>query len=283
MSGVKIKFSFIIIIFITAVFGFFERFMIIFLFVSLHEAGHIIVGNIFNVKTKKVIITPVGEIAIMKNTDNLSFIKKLIILISGPCVNIFFYIVFEMSNKIYSNNFFIFMANTNLLLAIFNLMPVYPLDGGRILSLILNKIFPIMGTNKIVIKISGTMSVLFMILGIIQLILFPYNISLLCIGLYLYKTRSKIYFGMTFDFYKRLMNKKNPSNELIPLKNFYIDKNLEIKKIIKKLYFDFYSVFYIYEDKVFKDKVFEWEIIEYIQKKGICGTISDIIEENIKS
>ena len=56
---------------------------------------------------------------------------------------------------------------------------------------------------------------------------------------------------MTFDFYKRLMNKKNPSNELIPLKNFYIDKNLEIKKIIKKLYFDFYSVFYIYEDKVF--------------------------------
>ena len=90
MSGVKIKFSFIIIIFIMAVFGFFERFMIIFLFVSLHEAGHIIVGNIFNVKTKKVIITPVGEIAIMKNTDNLSFIKKLIILISGPCVNIFF-------------------------------------------------------------------------------------------------------------------------------------------------------------------------------------------------
>lgn len=282
MSRVKIKYSFIVFVFITAVLGFFEQFMIIFLFVSLHEAGHIIMGSIFRVKTKKIIITPVGEIAVMKNTDNLSFIKKLIILMAGPCVNIFFFIIFETANEGYSDNFFAFAAGTNFLLALFNLMPVYPLDGGRILALLLNKIFPIMRTNKIIIKISGTMSVLFIIFGIIQLILFPYNISLLCIGLYLYKMRNKTYFGMTFDFYKRIMNKKNISNELIPLKNFYIDKNLEIKKIVKKLYFDFYSVFYIYENKVFKYKVFEWEIIEYIQKNGICGTISDIAEQNTK-
>jgi len=269
-------------VFIMTVLGYLEQFIIIFLFVSLHEAGHIIIGNIFHIKTEKVIITPVGETAVMKNIDNIPFTKKLTIFIAGPCVNILFYIIFKTANTIYSDDFFIFAANTNYLLALFNLTPLYPLDGGRILMLIINKIFPIMQSNKIIIKVSGIISVLFIVLGIIQIILFPYNISLLCIGMYLYKTRNKTYFGMTFNFYKHLMNKKNVSTGIIPLKSFYVDNNLEIKKIIKKLYYDFYCVFYVYEDRMFKSKVFEWEVIEYIQKKGIGGKISDIVKKNTK-
>ena len=269
LSKIKIKYSFCFFVFFIVILGFYKQFLIIFIFVSLHEAGHIISSKIFSLKTDRIIITPIGEIAVIKNIDSVSFLKKFIIFISGPFVNIFFGIIFFYLSKISSDYYFIFFEKVNFLLAFFNLFPVYPLDGGRILTLILNRFLPIMTSNRIIIKISTSISIIFIFLGIVQLILFPYNISLLCIGLYLFRTRSKTFFGMTFNFYKHIINKKMIYKEITPVKNFYIEKNFEIKKIMKSLYYD-----------NSEEIIFEREIVEYIQKKGIGGKISDILMEN---
>jgi len=273
LGRIKIKPSFWFLAFSMFVLGLYEQFFIIFMFVSLHEIGHIFFGKIFSVETEMVIITPIGESAVMKNVGNVSFWKRFIIFISGPAVNIFFVIFFNFFN----DEFLLFVRNVNFLLAFFNLLPIYPFDGGRIVMLFLNKVFPIITANKIVIKISSVVSCVLMVMGIIQIVLFPYNISLFCIGLYLFKTRRKTYFGMTFDFYKRILRNKVVLNDMVPLRYFCLDRNLEIKKILKRLYFDCYCVFYIRsEDGKGERKIFEWEIVEYIQKNGIGGKISDI-------
>ncbi len=275
LRKLKIKYSFFFLAFFMIIFGFFLQFIIIFLFVSLHEAGHIIFAKFFSVETKKVIITPVGETAVMKNIDSVSFWKKFIIFVSGPLVNIFFGTVFLF----FDNNIFEFVENINFTLAFFNLLPIYPLDGGRIFMLFLNKFFPIILSNKIIIRVSVAFSVLFIIIGIIQLVLFPYNISFLCIGLYLFKERNKTYFSMTFDFYKHIIKKKNVLGNMTLLKSFYINENFEIKKVLKNFYFDCYCVFYVYVNGKFQRKIFEWEIIDYIQRKGVYGNILDIFRE----
>ncbi len=257
------------------VLGFFQQFLIIFIFVSLHEAGHILAGRFFSIEIKKVIITPIGETAIMKNIDSVSFWKRLIVFFAGPLINIIFGVVFFLLDS----DMFVFAKNVNFMIAFFNLLPIYPLDGGRILLLLLNKFFPIIVSNKIVIRISYAFSILFILFGIVQLVLFPYNLSLLCIGVYLFKERNKTYFGMTFNFYKHIIKKKNILKNMIVLKSFCVNENFEIKKILKKIYFEYYCVFYVYIDGKFKRKIFEWEIIEYIQKKGIGGNILDIVKE----
>ena len=277
MSKIKIKFSFLFLLLIMFFLNCFEKFILIFIFVSLHEFGHIIVGRIFSVKTEKVIITPVGETAIMKDIDNITNIKKFIIYMAGPLVNIIFGLIFfSLKND--------FLANINFLIAGFNLLPIYPLDGGRVLILILNKFFPVMITNKIIFRLGIFFSLVFIFLGIIQINLFPYNMTLLCIGIYLFKIKYKMYFNMTFDFYKHIMKNKKNSEPIAPLKVFYLDEKFEIKKLLKNFYFETYSMFYVLVNNKFEKKLFEWDIINYIQNKGVFGNVLDVIKykENYK-
>ncbi len=275
MNRIKIKPSFLILTFFIIALGFGEQFFITFVFISIHELSHILSAKFFKIKTEKIVITPLGELAVMKNIDTLSFAKKFIIFISGPLANILFGIVF----LIYTNGILNFAIKINFFLAFFNLLPIYPLDGGRILLLLLNKFFPIILSNKITLKITSALSLLFILLGIIQLVLYPYNLTLFCIGVYLFKIRNKTCFGMTFDFYKYVMKKNEILKDTVPLKNFYLNKNFKLKNIIKKFYFNYYCVFYIYEKGNIQKRISEQEIIEYIQRKGISGNISDIIKE----
>lgn len=254
--------------------GLFKEFFAFFVFVSFHELGHIFVARIFNAKTERIVINFIGEMVVIKDIEFLPFFKKFSVFIAGPLVNILFGILFLLFEK---TETFLFLSKINFLLAFFNLLPVYPLDGGRILNLILNQFFPIIISNKIVIKISFLFSLLFMFFGFLQVMLFPYNLSLFCIGLYLFKTKYSTYFNMTFNFYKYILKKKGLFKDILPVKVFYVDGNFEIKKIMKMIYINRYCVFFINSDKNKNLIISEWDVIEYIQKKGSLGRLIDIV------
>ena len=102
----------------------------------LHELGHLIMGIILGMKPEKLEIIPIGiRITFKLNIKDINKkvkkankleIKKILIAIAGPAINILL-IIISATTKI---NF----IYANLLLAIINLVPIYPLDGGRILK-----------------------------------------------------------------------------------------------------------------------------------------------------
>lgn len=108
----------------------------------IHELGHLLVGILLGMKPEKLEIIPVGirvtfKINIkdinskIKQTNKLE-IKKIFVAIAGPVVNlILIYIAAISKTNIISKINFIY---ANLLLVIINLIPIYPLDGGRILK-----------------------------------------------------------------------------------------------------------------------------------------------------
>lgn len=112
----------------------------------IHELGHLLVGILLGMKPEKLEIIPVGirvtfKINIkdinskIKQTNKLE-IKKIFVAIAGPVVNlILIYIAAISKTNIISKINFIY---ANLLLVIINLVPIYPLDGGRILKGILH-------------------------------------------------------------------------------------------------------------------------------------------------
>lgn len=122
--SLKIHITLILILIYNYFFSDIKLFIMFYMFIVMHELSHAIVAILLKVDVKELEFTPFGICA--KYENNISDLKELIISASGPLFSIF--LAYSYGNKIY----FII----NVLITIFNLLPVYPLDGGRILRII---------------------------------------------------------------------------------------------------------------------------------------------------
>lgn len=138
-------FFFIIIFFITRQI---EIYGLLMLFAFCHELGHLFSGLLLGFKPQDLCINPLGiSIRFKVSLDdynkriiraNVLALKKIIIAISGPAVNFIIVLLFlneKLSFFKISNEVIIF---SNILIGLFNLIPIYPLDGGRVLKNIIH-------------------------------------------------------------------------------------------------------------------------------------------------
>ena len=122
-------------------------FILLFASVLLHEFGHIFVARRFGVRTPAVTLLPIGGVAQMERIPEQPR-QELLISLAGPAVNLAIggalvlalgglpsHPDMELSNL--GQAFWTHLAFANLALALFNLLPAFPMDGGRALRALL--------------------------------------------------------------------------------------------------------------------------------------------------
>ncbi|MEG1526118.1 MAG: site-2 protease family protein [Erysipelotrichaceae bacterium] len=142
----KVRISFIWLPFIVLAYDHHSLLIVLFIFLMLafHEAAHLIIAHYFKYEISSIMIYPFGIGAQIERIGWGNVYHEGAILISGPLMHLIFpcfFLLLKQMNLI-SNNFFDYLFNLNLSIMVFNLLPIYPLDGGRILSSFLHLLFP---------------------------------------------------------------------------------------------------------------------------------------------
>lgn len=144
--------------------AFFPFFILTYLLV-VHELGHFISAKVLGVSVYQICIYPFGGISKVDSRINIPLKKELIILIAGPLMQILGYklLYLFMHNQLELNLFTIY----NYSILVFNLLPIYPLDGGKILNNLLSYKFSYLKSINITIKISFIIIIALFILSFI--------------------------------------------------------------------------------------------------------------------
>jgi Zn-dependent protease/predicted transcriptional regulator len=120
---------------------------LLFTCVVLHEFGHILMARRFGIETPEVILLPIGGVALMPRMPQKPS-QELAVAIAGPMVNIVIaFLLFLVLGTIQPDDltriddprvsFLARLAAANVFLVLFNMIPAFPMDGGRVLRALL--------------------------------------------------------------------------------------------------------------------------------------------------
>lgn len=100
----------------------------------VHEFGHFFAMKLYNYQNVKLFIIPLLGAYVSGKKQNVSQVQMSVIILSGPLPGLFLGFVLYFLNRQMPNENVKMLANTFIFLNLFNLLPIYPLDGGRFLE-----------------------------------------------------------------------------------------------------------------------------------------------------
>lgn len=149
----------------------------IFASVILHEFGHASVAARFGIKTTSITLLPIGGIAHIERIPQRPR-QELAIAIAGPAVTVAIVVVLyaalrltghETTANALRSTPWSFVAQVmwvNVVLAVFNLLPAFPMDGGRVLRAALSMRMPFAEATELAARIGKAFALLFALAGL---------------------------------------------------------------------------------------------------------------------
>jgi Zn-dependent protease len=164
----------------------------IFVCVTLHELGHALSARRYGIPTSDIILLPIGGVATLEKIPEKPS-EELVVALAGPAVNLLIMLVLipfvrvpentqDLLNMVNVNesNFLINLLAINGWLALFNLIPAFPMDGGRVLRALLSFRMERAKATRIAASIGQVLAIGFVILG------FFGNPFLIFIGMFIF-------------------------------------------------------------------------------------------------
>lgn len=261
--------------------GMLNGYLAAFFSIVLHEAGHVAFAAISGSRLRTLRITSVGLCA--EIDEGVCSIRERLILYScGPAANFLIAAAAALICLLTSNPSPLvrLILLTNLYLALFNLLPAVPLDGGRILRELLAERVGILAAGKWVHRLAFMLSIIFVLLGMVQFVSGWYNLSLLVIGLYIAFTLKTGKMEAALMNIKQIIYRRSRLEKkgIYPARDLVAMKWTQIGDTIRNMDFDRFHFVHVVDENFKLIRIFtENEVIESLLKHNADMTFEELI------
>ncbi|WP_067837384.1 site-2 protease family protein [Amphibacillus sediminis] len=199
--------------------GMFVEVSIIFIIVIWHEAGHLIAARLFNWKIVRVTIWLFGGVMETEEHGHKPMIEQLIVTVAGPIQHAFIYLLLLWIHYIglLPTDLILFALRYNFAILAFNLIPAWPLDGGKLLHIGLSECLPFKKAYDYTLILS--MLILFGLL--IGQLYYQYNLLNAIIVITFLIWENRLEWKQRFYVFQRFLLKRMEQNQdnqkLLPL------------------------------------------------------------------
>lgn len=130
------------------------RFLLLFMaLIFIHECGHFLSAKLLGWNIDKIYLFPYGGLTKFQEKVNVAMKEEFFVLIMGPLFQVLF---FYGTSPFLPIRYLSIFTEYHYFILLFNLLPIYPLDGGRLLQLLLASLFPFQKTLRYSIQLSYT-------------------------------------------------------------------------------------------------------------------------------
>lgn len=167
--------------------------LFLFVFVVFHELAHSVVARHYKIKVRKIVLYPIGGVSEIEEIPETPRIEWRMAF-AGPLTSLIIGSVLFALAKIMSvtistmfilsvsttGNLLVDLATLNLLLGAFNMIPAFPMDGGRVFRALLAERMGFSDATKYAAFIGRVLGIVLAVVGIL------YNLWLIIVGVFIY-------------------------------------------------------------------------------------------------
>lgn len=186
--------------------GFIYDVLLLFFIVLIHELGHASTARSYGWRVRKIELLPFGGVAEMDEHGNRPIREEALVIMAGPLMNLIMIGVALLSlyTGFWSEAFTYQFLEYNLLILLFNLLPIWPLDGGKLMQLLLCLVFPYKKAIRYSLFLSG---ICFFVYVLAIIFFFLYYFSLWIVAIFLLISQWMEFRQSHFQYMRFLMER----------------------------------------------------------------------------
>lgn len=259
--------------------GYINIFSAAFTIALLHELSHVLCAYHLGISVSRITIYPFGVAAQLSGEYIKSSEKEFLIAFSGPFLNIILFWICIILAKLFSFDILNFCIDINIAMAVVNLIPALPLDGGRMLKSILASQFGIIRAYNFMMHLSRT---LICALGIFAVYLFfssDFNFSLILISAFLFQNLSREQKSISHITLSEILNNSNKlkSRNMYKTKVICTSEDAFASIILRHLSYDYFCIVHIADQNSSIVKTLsETQVLSALTTQGIRIKFKDI-------
>lgn len=253
--------------------------LIMFAVVLIHEMSHILKARSYQVNISEVVLFPFGGVAKLDFLD-VDSSQEIGIALAGPLCNFFMVGIALIAYYHYPAGYWLsFFIRLNLVMGLFNLLPILPLDGGRIYRACYAKRIGVFEATKRAVQHGKAVTILLIFVSVCGLYLKVWDLNPVLMAVFLFYCAGEQDRTATFYFLRYLLKKKEvvAKGKVLNLRTLYSQEDVQIKEVLPYISSDNYHLFYLFDQEGrLMYQISEEQLINGFFKLGDSAPLSKI-------